>query len=795
MNSMESPGPDDEELFAAALALDGAAERRAFLARACAGREERLAGLLSLVEAHEGAGEFLERPARPPAGEAPETGPEAERRRAGRIARTLVAAEAEEDFPRLPGFRLRRRLGTGAAGAVYEAWDETLDRVVAVKVLHLPPGEERRRLTLQEARRAAALQDPALVAVHGVIEAEGLVALVMERAEGYPIDAATAALSFAQRAQILREVSRALALVHAAGMVHCDLKPANVVVSPGLRPKLLDFGLAAPAGGKDGGRAGFAGTPLYASPERAAGLPPAPAGDVFSFGSLMFTVLTGRPPFTGRDAVEVLGAVGEAEPPFPRDLAAGVPEDLQAICLACLSRRPEDRPEAAQVTEELGRFLAGEPARLRPALYGDILRRRLAEHAADVEGWARQGMIGQAEADRLRDWHRRVLADEDHWIVGARRITPAQAALNTGAWLAVVAAALSVWLGREELGPTGCWLWPLLVTSVLLGLGARAERRRERLASATFLAAAALSLGPALLAGLGELGWLAGAGPGERTLFGELFSNRQVFAAALGAFGLSVAALARLRLTGLAWTTAGLGVAAYFGWLLVNDWLAWTPEMRALGCLPLVAAEAVALALWTRGRARWATPFDLVALLALVGSLDALAWHGPTLRLLGLGGEASEYFTDGRLRALSFALNGGLFLGLAALAGRASQLDLRRVGRTLEWVALPHWLLPLYVNASSHQGQAGAVTDAALYLGASVALLLAGVGGGRWRWLVAALGGLAFGCHLLLAQGLVRPGAFLLTLGAAGLGLAFATYVRLRRVARLAAARRTPDGG
>ena len=129
---------------------------------------------------------------------------------------------------------------------------------------------------------------------------------------------------------------------------------------------------------------------------------------------------------------EILDAVCTANPPFPRDVANGVPEDLQAITLACLSWDPLRRPTAEQLAVELGRYLAGEPVRLRPALYTDILRRRLTEYAQEVVKWRHQGMISQDEADRMETVHRRILAEEDHWIVDARRITLAQTALYTG---------------------------------------------------------------------------------------------------------------------------------------------------------------------------------------------------------------------------------------------------------------------------------------------------------------------------------------------------------------------------
>ena len=118
------------------------------------------------------------------------------------------------------------------------------------------------------------------------------------------------------------------------------------------------------------------------------GQPLTTASDVFSFGSLMFKVLTGRPPFAGETAGQVLEAIATTAPPFLREVAVGVPEDLQAICLACLAWNPADRPTAAEVALELGRFLVGEPVRLKPKLYDDLLRRSISEYSGQARAWA-----------------------------------------------------------------------------------------------------------------------------------------------------------------------------------------------------------------------------------------------------------------------------------------------------------------------------------------------------------------------------------------------------------------------
>jgi serine/threonine protein kinase len=829
---MNEPLPSIDGIFAEVVALDSTDARRTALDRLCAGRPEVRAETESLLAAHEQSGGFLDTPAieslsappttMPPvnastsapvsvraslqhleSGEAAEgaLSPHQRSEYARRIALALLSRSQSQAggapprtaaaAPKIPGFRILRALGSGGLGTVFEAFDDTLNRPVAIKVLHAGDGDLRLQAILREARQAAALQDPAIVTIHSVIEDAASPAIVMERVEGYPIDAALSALSFQQRAGVLREVCRALAVAHAAGVVHRDLKPDNVLVTPDLRPKILDFGLAVAADPAADARGSFEGSPLYASPEQAAGLPVGPASDVFSFGSLMFRVLTGRPPFSGNSTREVLEAVCCTTPPFPRDIVTHVPQDLQAICLACLSLATEDRPSAATLVEEFGRFLAGEPVRLRPALYSSILQRRLSEQSTEVESWARQGMITRPDADRMQEMHRKLLAEEDHWIIDAPRITPVQAVLYTSSWLMVVASVLLVWLVRDELSPLARWGLPLCGTCCLLGVGLLAHRRRDALVSASFLAAVILSVAPTVVSILAELHWFTPAPPDVEQLFGTVFTNAQVVAASLAAFALSIVALARMRVTGFAWTTAALGTSSYLAVLMVGNWLGQEPEVQALWCLPLVAAEGVAIVFEKRGRVRWALPFDLVALVALVGALDVIANDGPTLAMLGLGEAPEGFLTHDRLVAFSFALNGVLFLGLMLLTENARNADLRRISRTMELIALPHLLLPLYLNAAQHEGDPHLWTDVALYLATAIALVVLGPWRSRWRLLVAGLGGVAFGCHLLISLDLVPAKPFVLALGAAALAVALGAYLYVMRAPR-AASRRKP---
>jgi len=696
-----------------------------------------------------------------------------------------LSSEHADEPPRLPGFRIERKLGQGGLGVVYAAHDEKLNRRVAIKVLRQRSDAQVRRRVLDEARHTAALGDPAVVTVFSVLDEADPPAIVMEFVEGFPIDRFAAQLSFEQKARLLREVARGLSVAHARGLVHRDLKPDNIIVGPDLRPRILDFGLALSL--EEAGRQGrgFEGTPVYASPEQALGKPLDPGSDVFSFGSLMFKVLTGKAPFAGDSISQVLEAIASTAPPFLREVAVGVPEDLQAICLACLAWNAADRPSAEQVALELGRFLVGEPVRLKPKLYEDLLRRTISEHENQALMWESQSIISRDERDALEIIHRRLLADEDHWIIDARRITPLQAILSAATWLTVVATVLTVWMLRDDLTPPWRWVLPMFFTGVLLLAGNFARRAKETLAAATFLAGAALAIAPAMLAMLAELHVFATATLGINQLFPKSFTNQQVLTASLTALCVSGFGLWRLKLTGFAWTTATLAATSYVSLLLLFNWLERDPEIMALWCLPLAALEFVALGLERAGRVRWTMPFHLIAMGAIVIALDVVAGKGPTLKMLGVTQGQWSYFDPQRQMSFSFVLNGIVFLVLMLFAERSRSLDLRRGSKWLEVLAIVHTISALFHNALEHKGDPLVRYDVWIYLAAALFFAVLAPFRSRWRMLVGGLLGCGLGSYLLVDLNLVARKPFIVGLGFVGLAVALGAFVYVRRGPRL----------
>jgi len=826
---MNQPAANAEVLFARALEIPRGVARESFLIEASQGDSGLRREVESLLQAHEEAADFFdpllddpvpttlpdsplaapknilgiastvlvspatflpERENRIGSKNQTELSPEDhERRDAVRQIRALAATQGstlrDPPSPELPGYRVLHPLGSGGLGVVYAAEDEKLHRRVALKILRPQTDASVRRRLLDEARRAAALNDPAIVTVFAVLDDTDPPAIVMEHVEGFPIDHFAAKLNFEQKARMLREVARGLAAAHEQGLIHRDLKPENIIVGPDLQPRILDFGLALSLDEALKLGRGFEGTPLYASPEQVRGEPLGTACDLFSFGALMFKVLTGRTPFVGNTVPEVLEAIATTAPPMLREVAVGVPEALQAVCLACLAWKPGDRPTAEEVALESGRFLVGEPMRLRPKLYGDQLRRGISEHSHQAQAWEDQKVISREERDSLEVIHRRLLADEDHWIIDARRITLLQTLLSFSTWLAVVATILTVWMLRDELAAPARWLLPSGFTLALLAGGWLARRLREDLAAATFLAGAALAIAPCTLALLAEFRLFSNPVPGVTQLFPTIFTNQQVVVAALIAFAISAWTWRRLGLTGFAWTTAALGVVAYIGVLLLFNWLEFQPETKALYSLPLVVMEGLALGLERRGRVRWTLPFHLVGLLALTVGLDVIAWNGPTLSQLGVTNARWPYFDHERLQALSVALNGLFFLALSMATQGAKSLDLRRGSKLLEILAMFHLLSALFANALNHRGAPDVRIDVGLYMASGLLLLVLAPFRSRWRMLVGGLAGCGLGSYLLIDLELVARRPFVIGLGCCGLLVALATFLYLRYLPRL----------
>ncbi|MCA8948492.1 MAG: serine/threonine protein kinase [Planctomycetes bacterium] len=283
---------------------------------------------------------------------------------------------------RLADYRIKRRIGRGGIGEVYLARQVSLDRLVAVKVLHAGYAiDPTYRLRFRrEAEIAGALDHPHIVPIYETGEHEGVLFLVMKLVDGVPIDHAEATRDPLRLAAIGARVARALHAAHGVGVVHRDVKPANILVA-GDHPFVVDFGLA--RGSADvtlTGPGQSPGTLLYMAPEQIRGGPPSldPRVDVYGLGATLFHCLHGAPPFEASDPSSLLQQILFDDP--PRRRVAGPARDLDVIARRALRKEPERRFDSAlELAEDLERLAAGVPIRSRPVgpvERGAILARR-----------------------------------------------------------------------------------------------------------------------------------------------------------------------------------------------------------------------------------------------------------------------------------------------------------------------------------------------------------------------------------------------------------------------------------
>ena len=286
----------------------------------------------------------------------------------------------------LKHYRIVEKIGEGGMGVVYRALDTHLDRTVAIKVLRPEAvgDAERKWRFVREAKAASALNHPHIVTIHDIDSDRGLDFMVMEYVEGTSLERLIpkGGLPVPEALDFGQQIASALGAAHTAGIVHRDVKPANVMVAPGGRVRVLDFGLAkliereVSAGevtSDSTATAGSAylrtrqgvilGTIAYMSPEQAQGNPVDARSDVFSLGSVIYEMLAGRRPFAGNSHLLTLTAILRDPPPPLKTVRSDVPAQLERIVIRSLEKRPESRfPTANEMAKELAACRGGPAA-------------------------------------------------------------------------------------------------------------------------------------------------------------------------------------------------------------------------------------------------------------------------------------------------------------------------------------------------------------------------------------------------------------------------------------------------
>jgi eukaryotic-like serine/threonine-protein kinase len=304
-------------------------------------------------------------------------------------------------------YRVERELGYGGMATVYLAHDEELQRPVAVKLLleHLAGDEAFRARFVREARLAGRLSHPNVVGVYDAGEADGRPFIVMEYVPGTSL-AQSARLAPGRVVELGVQACAGLQHAHDAGLVHRDVKPANLLVRDDGTLKIADFGIARAAESTRHTQAGtLLGTAAYLAPEQIAGADATPASDVYSLGAVLYELLTGRPPYAVASLADLAAQQREGVIEPVRDLEPAVPPEVEAAVMHALAREPRFRPaSAADLAQELSTTSVVQPTL--------PLRRR---RTVNLRG--RNGVL---------------------WVVGS-----------------IVAAALAVALGLAQLGGNG----------------------------------------------------------------------------------------------------------------------------------------------------------------------------------------------------------------------------------------------------------------------------------------------------------------------------------------------------
>lgn len=276
-----------------------------------------------------------------------------------------MVQQVGEDLQQIGHYRVRSKIAEGGFGVVYAGHDPRLDRPVAIKVLHPYHASDPSRVArfVREARSAARLNHPGIVQIYDVIQTEGLMALVMEFVQGKSLDVYLRdhpELTLAQKLEIAAQIADTLHTAHEAGIVHRDVKPANVLVEESGRVKLTDFSLARlvdPTMTPLTGEHNVLGTPAYMSPEQCHGAEAVAQSDLYSLGIVIYEMAAGNRPFEAENYLALLRHHTDTPPTPIRLIKPSLPVALDNLIQRCLAKEIKDRPasgaELAQTLRDM----------------------------------------------------------------------------------------------------------------------------------------------------------------------------------------------------------------------------------------------------------------------------------------------------------------------------------------------------------------------------------------------------------------------------------------------------------
>lgn len=354
----------EQEIFDAAMGIADAKERLIFVVKACAGDAELKRQVESLLAAHQSDREFLDVPALQQLGATIAqdlNSPDATRGgcdvpQSEFNLSFLQASNKPDSLGRLGHYEVLEVLGRGGYGIVLKAFDDVLHRTVAIKVMapEIAVTSPARKRFLREARAAAAIRHENVVSIHAV-EDQPIPFLVMEYIAGPTLQQhldGDGPFELHEIVRIGRQIAHGLEAAHAMGIVHRDIKPGNILLEKGRdRVKITDFGLARAGDDASQTQSGvISGTPLYMSPEQAQGKTVDARSDLFSLGSVLYVMCTGRPPFRAGTTLAVLNRVVEDQPRPIHEIIPEVPDWLASLIARLHVKNPGDRfASAAEV--------------------------------------------------------------------------------------------------------------------------------------------------------------------------------------------------------------------------------------------------------------------------------------------------------------------------------------------------------------------------------------------------------------------------------------------------------------